>query len=266
VFQYRCCTASLQHITLGQHGCSFDARGGEPRREKKSHGGRGRIKKMIERKGGLEREEEETKGGGGVCAGPGSQQQRIKATKASPPKATDDELDADDGTHRSTRRIERKNRTQDQESEVSMRDHGLQVSSNKAQHAPRTRRRDEDERQQGSRRTKARFSQMHVFNCGAELIFDLRDKFTCCQWAAASMQELQFLCYPHNSRGGGELERRDDGGEDAPPLDGFLEHRGGRERERECLLLRSVSSPRTPPLSLVQLIANLAVGDSFLKK
>lgn len=133
-------------------------------------------------------------------------------------------------------------------------------------HAPRTRRRDEDERQQGSRRTKARFSQMHVFNCGAELIFDLRDKFTCCQWAAASMQELQFLCYPHNSRGGGELERRDDGGEDAPPLDGFLEHRGGRERERMPPPPLRLLSAHPSSLSLVQLIANLAVGDSFLKK
>jgi hypothetical protein len=168
-------------------------------------GGRGRIKKMIERKGGLEREELMRKRKrkvvlcvmGRVASSRGSKPQRPH-----PPKATDDEIYADDGTHRSTRRIERKNRTQDQESEVSMRDHGLQVSSNKAQHAPRTRRRDGDERQHGSRRTKARFSQMHVFNCGAELIFDLRDKFTCCQWAA-SMQELQFLCYPHNSRGGG---------------------------------------------------------------
>ena len=59
---------------------------------------------MIERKGGLEREEEETKGGVCVCAGPGSQQQRIKATKASPPKATHG-MDADDGMHRYTRRI-----------------------------------------------------------------------------------------------------------------------------------------------------------------
>jgi hypothetical protein len=174
-------------------------------RRKAMEGGRGRIKKMIERKGGLEREELMRKRKrkvvlcvmGRVASSRGSKPQRPH-----PPKATDDEIYADDGTHRSTRRIERKNRTQDQESEVSMRDHGLQVSSNKAQHAPRTRRRDGDERQHGSRRTKARFSQMHVFNCGAELIFDLRDKFTCCQWAA-SMQELQFLCYPHNSRGGG---------------------------------------------------------------
>jgi hypothetical protein len=202
---------------------------------------------------------------GQVASSRGSKPQRPH-----PPKATDDEIYADDGTHRSTRRIERKNRTQDQESEVSMRDHGLQVSSNKAQHAPRTRRRDEDERQQGSRRTKVRFSQMHVFNCGAELIFDLRDKFTCCQWAAASMQELQFLCYPHNNsllpgcRSGprGELERRDEGGEDEPPLAGFLEHR--RERERERMPpppLRSVSSPRTSPLSLVQ----SSSGGFFLK-
>lgn len=140
-------------------------------------------------------------------------------------------------------------------------------------HAPRTRRRDEDERQQGSRRTKARFSQMHVFNCGAELIFDLRDKFTCCQWAAASMQELQFLCYPHNNslvpgcRSGprGELERRDEGGEDEPPLAGFLEHRRERERERECLLLRSDPSPLRAPLLFLSLLSNLAVGDSFLK-
>lgn len=89
MFQYRCCAAT--HITLGQHGCSFDARGGEPRRQKKSHGGwEGEDKEDDReergiRKGGTD-EEEETKGGV-VCDGPGSQQQRIKATKASPSKS-----------------------------------------------------------------------------------------------------------------------------------------------------------------------------------
>lgn len=195
---------------------------------------------------------------GRVASSRGSKPQRPH-----PPKATDDEIYADDGTHRSTRRIERKNRTQDQESEVSMRDHGLQVSSNKAQHAPRTRRRDGDERQHGSRRTKARFSQMHVFNCGAELIFDLRDKFTCCQWAA-SMQELQFLCYPHNSlllgcssSPRGDVERRE-GEEDELPLD-FL--RMKRENATLCPVVGQcewnyASSPfpsqRSSPLSLAQ--------------
>jgi hypothetical protein len=92
---------------------------------------------------------------------------------------------------------------------------------------------------------KPKFSQMmhmsgpgslDACGCGAELIFVSQDKFTCCQWAA-SMQELQFLCYPHNSlllgcRSGprrGELERRE-GEEDEPPLD-FLSK---EEEEREC--------------------------------
>jgi hypothetical protein len=110
---------------------------------------------------------------------------------------------------------------------------------------------------------KPKFSQMmhmsgsgslDACGCGAELIFVSQDKFTCCQWAA-SMQELQFLCYPHNSlllgcRSGprrGELERRE-GEEDEPPLD-FLSK---EEEEREC-----------PPLWLASVSGNYASSPSL---
>jgi hypothetical protein len=69
------------------------------------------------------------------------------------------------------------------------------------------------------------------------------------------MQELQFLCYPHNSlllgcRSGprrGELERRE-GEEDEPPLD-FLSK---EEEEREC-----------PPLWLASVSGNYASSPSL---
>jgi len=162
-----------------------------------------------------------------------------------------------------------------------MRDHGL-VSSNKAQHAPRTRRREEDEHQQDRERTKAKFAQMmhmsgpgslDACGCGAELIFVSQDKFTCCQWAA-SMQELQFLCYPHNSlllgcRSGprrGELERRE-GEEDEPPLDFLSEE----EEEREFPVVGQCEweiMPPPPPSPRSSLLPNSQSSTSsgfFLK-
>ena len=105
-----CCssTAAAASATHHQdtHGCSFDARSGEPRREEKSHEKKEDKKDDREergiRKGGKERS-------WCVCCFQGLKgqgQQRIKATKASPqrPKPMD-EIDADDGVHRSTRRI-----------------------------------------------------------------------------------------------------------------------------------------------------------------
>jgi len=109
--------------------------------------------------------------------------------------------------------------------------------------------------------------------CGAELIFVSQDKFTCCQWAA-SMQELQFLCYPHNSllpgcRSSprrGVLERRE-GAEDEPPLDFLSEE----EEERECPVVGQCEweiMPPPPPSPRSSLLPNSQSSTSsgfFLK-